>query len=107
MGSVSIRFENLQRTQILQAYMLWDGKHLVPDLCIVIDCSSNEAAASRILSELSKQNSTHKISFIKADVSLLRNVDTACEEISQKEKKVNFLFLSPGILAAKGRDGIC
>ncbi|KUL89523.1 hypothetical protein ZTR_04415 [Talaromyces verruculosus] len=63
----------------------------------------NEAQASEIISELQTINGSATVSFIKSDVSLLKNVDEACQEISKKESKVNLLFLSAGILTTKGR----
>ena len=42
--------------------------------------------------------------FIKKDVSLLQNVDEACEEIKSKESKVNLLFMSSGTMSLKGRE---
>lgn len=44
--------------------------------------------------------------FIKTDVSLLRNVDTACREIQAKEDKVNLLFLTSSFLSFDGRNGL-
>ncbi|PWY74135.1 short-chain dehydrogenases/reductase [Aspergillus eucalypticola CBS 122712] len=63
----------------------------------------NEAQASEIISELRAVNQSATVDFIKSDVSLLKNVDTTCREIAQKESKVNLLFLSAGILTTQGR----
>ncbi|GKZ73294.1 hypothetical protein AnigIFM50267_009977 [Aspergillus niger] len=63
----------------------------------------NEAQASEIISELRTVNQSATVDFIKSDISLLKNVDTTCREIAQKESKVNLLFLSPGILTTQGR----
>ncbi|PYI11081.1 NAD(P)-binding protein, partial [Aspergillus sclerotiicarbonarius CBS 121057] len=63
----------------------------------------NEAQASEIISELRTVNESAKVDFIKTDVSLLKNVDVACQEIIQKESKVNLLFLSAGIMTTQGR----
>lgn len=65
----------------------------------------NETHASRIIEELRSLNPDGKVSFIKSDVSLLRNVDEACEDIKKREDKVNLLFMSCGFLSTKGRDG--
>jgi hypothetical protein len=62
--------------------------------------------ASRIIQELVKLNPEGKVSFVKSDLSLLRNVDVACKEIQAKEDKVNLLFMTPGYITGKGRDGI-
>ncbi|RAL08494.1 NAD(P)-binding protein [Aspergillus homomorphus CBS 101889] len=58
----------------------------------------SEASGSRILEELRAANPDGKFHFIQADVSLLRNVDTACEQIKEKEKSIDLLFLSTGHL---------
>lgn len=65
----------------------------------------NEAQASRIIEELQKINPSGKNTFIKSDVSLLKNVDSACEEIKAKEEKVNILCLTPGYLNLDSRNG--
>ncbi|MCJ1382097.1 hypothetical protein MMC17_005209 [Xylographa soralifera] len=64
----------------------------------------NDSQASKIIQELQGINPEGKISFVKSDVSLLRNVDKACEEIQIKEDRINLLFLSAGFLSMKGRD---
>ncbi|OJJ68225.1 hypothetical protein ASPBRDRAFT_47174 [Aspergillus brasiliensis CBS 101740] len=63
----------------------------------------NEAQASEIISELRTVNQSATIDFIKSDVSLLKNVDSTCREIAQRESKVNLLFLSAGIMTTQGR----
>ncbi|GAA83218.1 short-chain dehydrogenases/reductase [Aspergillus luchuensis IFO 4308] len=65
----------------------------------------NEAQASEIISELRAVNQSATVDFIKSDISLLKNVDTTCREIAQKESQVNLLFLSAGILTTQGRNG--
>lgn len=66
----------------------------------------NQEQASRIIGELQKINGDAKIDFIKSDISLLRNVDKACESIQAKEEKINLLFMTAGFVGLKGRDGI-
>ena len=66
----------------------------------------SEAQASSIISELNKLNPDGKIYFVKSDISLLRGVDTVCDEIKSKESRVNLLFLSAGMMTSKGRDGM-
>ncbi|MCJ1398713.1 hypothetical protein MMC11_001914 [Xylographa trunciseda] len=63
----------------------------------------NESQASKIIEELQGINPEGKISFVRSDVSLLRNVDKACQEIQIKEERINLLFLSAGFLTMKGR----
>ena len=66
----------------------------------------DQARAAEIIKELQQMKPDSQITFIKSDVSLLREVDNACSLIQQKEDKVNILFLSPGIGTMKGRDGM-
>lgn len=65
----------------------------------------NETQASEFISELRGINGSAKVEFIKSDVSLLKNVDAACQEITKNESKVNLLVLSAGILTTQGRTG--
>ncbi|KAF2254943.1 hypothetical protein BU26DRAFT_514775 [Trematosphaeria pertusa] len=64
----------------------------------------NQTEATRIIEELNAINPSSQVDFIKKDVSLLRNVDEACKEITEKEKKVNLLFMTVGYFTFKGRD---
>lgn len=64
----------------------------------------NAAEASKIVEELRAINSSSQVSFIQKDLSLLKNVDQACNEIKAKEKNVNLLFMTCGYLTLKGRD---
>ena len=59
-----------------------------------------------IIKELHQIKPESQVTFIKSDVSLLREVDDACSAIQQKEDKVNILFLSPGVGTTNGRDGM-
>ncbi|KAI9849119.1 MAG: hypothetical protein M1837_005349 [Sclerophora amabilis] len=61
----------------------------------------NEARASTIAEELQKINPDGNVSFIRSDASLLKSVDTACDEIRAKEERVNVLFMSQGVLNMK------
>lgn len=65
----------------------------------------NQTEASRIIDELAKLNPDGKVSFVQTDASLLRSVDKACDQIKEKEDKINLLFLSPGVMTTKGRQG--
>ncbi|MCJ1342929.1 hypothetical protein MMC31_001118 [Peltigera leucophlebia] len=66
----------------------------------------NEEQALKIIGELQNINGDAKVDFIKSDISLLRNIDKACEKIQAKEEKINLLFLTAGFMRLKGRDGI-
>lgn len=56
----------------------------------------SQDAADRIVAECKALNPKGEYIFIKADVSLIRVVDKVCQEIKEKEKAVNILFLSAG-----------
>ncbi|KAI9372254.1 hypothetical protein BJX61DRAFT_508044 [Aspergillus egyptiacus] len=64
----------------------------------------NEARARPLLSELQQLNHQGRFHFIEADVSLVRNVDAACRQIRQQQKKLNFLFMTPGGISLGGRN---
>ncbi|KAL0061430.1 hypothetical protein AAF712_011724 [Marasmius tenuissimus] len=56
----------------------------------------SEQAADRIVAECKKLNPGGEYIFIKADVSLMANVDEVCKEIKSKETSINVLFQSQG-----------
>ncbi|KAL4746646.1 hypothetical protein BDW72DRAFT_30835 [Aspergillus terricola var. indicus] len=64
----------------------------------------NEAQASKIITELNALNPGSKTTFLKCDVSLLKEVDEVCKDIQEKEEKVNVLVLTTGMMTYKGRD---
>ncbi|KAK0099746.1 hypothetical protein ONS95_013361 [Cadophora gregata] len=64
----------------------------------------SETAAERIIAECRVINSEGEYVFIKADVSLMKNVDKVCDEIKAKEKAVNLLFLSAGFPSLDGAE---
>ena len=41
-------------------------------------------------------NPSNKIVFLSAQVSLLGDIDAACEHIKAAEDKVDFVYMSPG-----------
>ena len=45
------------------------------------------------------------MTFVQADLTLLRNVDRVCRELQAKEKRINLLFMTPGFLTLDGRSG--
>ncbi|KAE8454578.1 hypothetical protein EG329_000201 [Mollisiaceae sp. DMI_Dod_QoI] len=62
-------------------------------------------SAARFASQLEKLQSLNpscKVVFLEAEVSLLSDVDTACKQITAAEKKVDYLFMSPGMLPFNG-----
>ncbi|KAB8226924.1 NAD(P)-binding protein [Aspergillus alliaceus] len=74
-----------------------------PTLYIV---GRNASSGSRILKDLQALNPRGNFEFIKSDVSLLREVDTTCQAIKQKESVVNLLFMTPGHLATRKNDTV-
>lgn len=65
----------------------------------------SQDAGARIVEECKALNPEGEYMFIKADVSLIRVVDRVCEEIKEKEKWINILFLSAGV-ASMDRSGM-
>ena len=58
----------------------------------------SQESADSISGELKALNSEGEYNFIKADVSLIHNVDKVCQDIKDKEGSINLLFLSPGAM---------
>ncbi|KAK3904487.1 hypothetical protein C8A05DRAFT_42431 [Staphylotrichum tortipilum] len=58
----------------------------------------SERAATRITAELTSLNPAGEYTFIRADLSLLENVDSVCHEIKSREPLINLLFLTPGTI---------
>jgi NADP-dependent 3-hydroxy acid dehydrogenase YdfG len=58
----------------------------------------SERAAARITAELAALNPGGKYRFIRADLSLLQNVDNVCRQIKDRETHVNLLFLTSGTM---------
>lgn len=65
----------------------------------------NSTKGSSIVRELQHLNPSATVFFIQADLTILRNADQVLKIVSEKEKKVNLLFLSQGFLSLKGRQG--
>jgi NAD(P)-dependent dehydrogenase (short-subunit alcohol dehydrogenase family) len=63
----------------------------------------NEDTAKPLLRELRQLNPLGSYNFVEADVSLISNVDKACESIKQREKALDLLFMTPGGLSLVGR----
>jgi NAD(P)-dependent dehydrogenase (short-subunit alcohol dehydrogenase family) len=58
-----------------------------------------KAKASPLLDGLAALNSNATITFIEKEISLLQNVKSVCEEIKQREKSLDLLYMSAGYLA--------
>ena len=68
----------------------------------ILGRSKNSAAS--LLIELGTLNPKATFVFIETEISLMKNVDLACEQIKSNEEKVDILFLSPGYLGFGGRN---
>ncbi|MCJ1389268.1 hypothetical protein MMC18_002124 [Xylographa bjoerkii] len=64
---------------------------------------ANGAVASTITEQAKKLNPKSEVVNIKADTSLIKNVDAVCKDIKSKEDKINVLFLTTGFIAFDGR----
>ncbi|KAI5286049.1 hypothetical protein KEM52_002169, partial [Ascosphaera acerosa] len=62
----------------------------------------NEQEATRILGELRQLSPHGHYEFIAGNLAQLREVDRVCEQIREREKHVNLLVLSQGILRPGG-----
>lgn len=73
----------------------------------IVIVGRNRAAAETILASLPPPSSslgTSAREFIQCDATLMSNVHTVSQEILSRHAKINYLVLSPGILALSGRD---
>ncbi|KAI9371150.1 hypothetical protein BJX61DRAFT_548480 [Aspergillus egyptiacus] len=64
----------------------------------------SQSAADTALTSLRSINPSTEATFLQADISLLKNVDSVCAQITTNETKLNLLFMTPGYLTLKGRD---
>jgi NADP-dependent 3-hydroxy acid dehydrogenase YdfG len=62
----------------------------------------SQEAGDRITGELRTLNAEGQYIFLKADVSLMKNVDEVCRKIKEKETAINVLFTSQGTLNLSG-----
>jgi len=60
----------------------------------------SQEAGDRIAAECKELNTQGEYTFIKADTSLIRNVDDVCQDIMAKEKSINLLCLTTGTMMA-------
>ncbi|KAL6239484.1 hypothetical protein BDW75DRAFT_198301 [Aspergillus navahoensis] len=64
----------------------------------------SKPAAESAIKSIKALNPSAEPVFLQSDISLLKNVDRVCEQITRREKYVNILFMTPGYLTLKGRD---
>jgi short-subunit dehydrogenase len=62
----------------------------------------SESFFSRQLSELKKLNPDASVTFLEAEISLIKNVDWISKQFSEKETRLDLLFMSPGFLPVGG-----
>lgn len=65
----------------------------------------NASAADRIIEECKALNKHGEVTFIKADVSELKEVDRVCKEIKDKEGHLNLIYQTQSNFNLRGRDG--
>lgn len=56
----------------------------------------SDAKLAKIIRDLEKINPQGSYVPIKSEISLLKNVDAACEEFKRKEKSLDLLLMCPG-----------
>lgn len=76
----------------------------VPNPRAIVLGRSKTAFAPK-LEQLQQLNPNLDLTFIETDVSLLKNVDKACEEIKATVSSINLLFASVGYINFGARDG--
>ncbi|EAL88145.1 hypothetical protein KXW98_004967 [Aspergillus fumigatus] len=64
----------------------------------------SQSAADTAIASIKRINPSAQPTFLQADISLLKNVDSVCAELASREKSINLLFMTPGYLTLKGRD---
>jgi len=64
----------------------------------------SKTAAAPLLEHIRTSNPGATINFIETEISLIKNIDKATDEIKSKEKKLDLLFMSPGYLSFDGRN---
>lgn len=71
----------------------------------ILGRSAQRFAAQR--ARLKSLNSSCRLVFIQAEVSLLVDVDAACKQITAAEQKVDYLCMSPGLIPLNGPQCTC
>ena len=79
------------------------AKHVKQPRAIVL--GRNKEAFASTLRDFEQTNPSLDLIFIETDVSLLKNVDTACGRIKAVVPEINLLFLSAGYINFGARDG--
>lgn len=107
MASARAPYANSSRIRPGRKRTLSEGTMCLPtSIESHINCNRNETKAQQIILDVTAGRSGVECHFIKADITLLKNVEDACREIVRKERKVNVLFLTAGFLTIRGRSGM-
>ncbi|GLB40820.1 putative KR domain containing protein [Lyophyllum shimeji] len=74
----------------------------------IVIVGRNRAAADAILAQFPKPKPDDKTQytheFVQCDVTLMRNVEAVTKDLRARMPKINFLVMSPGYMALRGRD---
>ncbi|XP_006456299.1 hypothetical protein AGABI2DRAFT_180977 [Agaricus bisporus var. bisporus H97] len=80
------------------------GNRTLGDANIVI-IGRNRAAAEEIIAQLPKSKDPNvKHEFVQCDVSRMKNVRDATQQVLSRHPKINFLVLTAGLMSTKGRN---
>ena len=63
----------------------------------------SDAKLAKVVGELNKANPNGTYLPIKTEISLLKNIDAACQEFQMKEKNLHLLLMCPGYLKLSRR----
>jgi short chain dehydrogenase len=69
----------------------------------IIICGRNRTAAESIIASF-PQSAKSRYEFVECDATLMKNVQATTRGLISTLPKLNFLFMSPGLLTLKGRD---
>ncbi|TQV98933.1 hypothetical protein V2A60_007370 [Cordyceps javanica] len=64
----------------------------------------SQPAADAAIATMREMNPSARATFLRADISVLKNVDAVCDTIRAKEERLNLLFMTPGYMTLKGWD---
>ncbi|EKD14836.1 short-chain dehydrogenase/reductase [Drepanopeziza brunnea f. sp. 'multigermtubi' MB_m1] len=70
------------------------------------NCAWILSSTKPLLAETRASSPGGTFKFIETEISLIKNVDKACDEIESKETKVDLVFVLPGYFNAESVEGI-
>ena len=65
----------------------------------------SDDAAAHLIKQMQESNPDGQYTYLKKDLSLLKNVDEVCKDIVSKEETINVLVMSQGGLIMGGEHG--